>query len=39
MTHRPNKVYLFILFICGLFKDAIISSDYIASNDRMVNEQ
>jgi hypothetical protein len=24
--------------ICGLFKDAVSSSDYIASDDRMINE-
>jgi hypothetical protein len=30
-------VYLF-LFVCGLFNDAVSSSDYVASNDRMINE-
>jgi hypothetical protein len=27
-----------ILFIYGLLNDAVSSSDYIASNDRMINE-
>jgi hypothetical protein len=26
------------MFICGLFNDAFSSSDYIASNGRMINE-
>jgi hypothetical protein len=26
------------LFIFGLFNDAVTSSDYMASNDRMINE-
>jgi hypothetical protein len=34
--HFPVPV-LFYLCIYGLFKDAITSSDYIASNDRMIN--
>jgi hypothetical protein len=33
------RIYLFIyLFICGLFTDTAISSDYIVSNHRMINE-
>jgi hypothetical protein len=28
-----------IVFICGLFNDNINSSDYIASNDRMISEK
>jgi hypothetical protein len=27
-----------IRFICGLFNDAVSSSDYIAPDDRMINE-
>jgi hypothetical protein len=26
------------MFVCGLFNDAVCSSDYIASNDRTVNK-
>jgi hypothetical protein len=26
------------LFICGLFNDAVSNSDYIVSDDRVVNE-
>jgi hypothetical protein len=26
------------LFICGILNDAVSSSDYTASNDRMINE-
>jgi hypothetical protein len=29
---------LLALDICGLFNDAISSSDYIASNDMIINE-
>jgi hypothetical protein len=28
----------FALFICGLFNDAVSSSDYTVLNDRMINE-
>jgi hypothetical protein len=24
--------------VCGLFNDSVSSSDYVASNDRMINE-
>jgi hypothetical protein len=34
----PSKGSYFIIFICGLFNDALSSSDYIASKDRMINE-
>jgi hypothetical protein len=27
-----------VLFICGIFNDAVSSSDYIASIDRKINE-
>jgi hypothetical protein len=27
------------LILCGLFNNAFSSSDYIASDDRMINEQ
>jgi hypothetical protein len=30
-----KRIYL---FICCLFNDAVNSSDYIASDDRMINE-
>jgi hypothetical protein len=26
------------IFLCGLFNDAVSSSDYIASNGKMINE-
>jgi hypothetical protein len=29
---------VFALFICGLFNDAVSSSDYIASNDMVISE-
>jgi hypothetical protein len=32
------RTVIIYLFICGLFNDAISTSDYIASNDRMINE-
>jgi hypothetical protein len=31
------KICLLILFICGLFNNAVSSSDYIASDDRIIN--
>jgi hypothetical protein len=31
------STYLFI-FICSLFQDAVSTSDYVASNDRMTGE-
>jgi hypothetical protein len=31
-------VYKIYLFVCGLFNNAVSSSDYIASNNMMVNE-
>jgi hypothetical protein len=34
--HLPGDGYL---SICGLFSDAVSNSDYIASNDRVINEQ
>jgi hypothetical protein len=34
---RPARL-LFILSICGLFIDTVSSSDYIASDDGMINE-
>jgi hypothetical protein len=42
--HTGLEVHLFqthsraILFICFLFNDAVNSSDYIVSDDRMINE-
>jgi hypothetical protein len=42
MTTQATALRMFyweyILFICGLSDDAASSSDYIASNDRMINE-
>jgi hypothetical protein len=28
-----------VKFICGLFNDAVIGSDYVASNDRIIDER
>jgi hypothetical protein len=36
ITNVCKFVYL---FICGLFNDAVSSSDYKTSNDRMINEK
>jgi hypothetical protein len=33
-----SPIITIILFIYGLFNDAVNSSDYIASNDRVTNE-
>jgi hypothetical protein len=33
-----HVVYLY-LFTCSLFNDAISSSDYIVSNERMISKQ
>jgi hypothetical protein len=37
----PRRFYreiTYIYFICGLFKDAVSSSDFLTSDDRMINE-
>jgi hypothetical protein len=35
--HHPTPSLLFIyLFICGLFKDTLCTSDCIASNDKVI---
>jgi hypothetical protein len=33
---RMNKPNAYVCLLCGLFNDAFSSSDYIASNDRLV---
>jgi hypothetical protein len=35
-----SKEYTFLIFICGLFNDAVSISNYMTSNDRiiMINE-
>jgi hypothetical protein len=33
-----SSILFIYLFIHGLFNDAVSRSDYIASNDRMINE-
>jgi hypothetical protein len=36
---NPQKVILMmIMMICSVFNDAVSSSDYIVSNDTMINE-
>jgi hypothetical protein len=37
LFHEKQQTCMY-LFICGLFNNAINSSDYIASNDRIINE-
>jgi hypothetical protein len=39
MATTPTSRTFIYLFMCGLFNDVVCSSDIVASNERIINEQ